>query len=517
MSPDRMPSPAKRFRLTRNFALLSAVVLLATAVGLSLFYRSWAVEQMEAEAEQSNVSVARLLSNSLLNWDADILARLGAYSPGELPGKSEMADLATHIGALVRHAPIIKVKIYDLDGRTLFSTDHREIGEDEDDDDGVVAAAKGVVASELVHANTMDAFEGQISDRDIISSYVPIRANAGRALSVSGGASGGQGAAGQGKAADIIGVFEVYSDVTTFVAAINRFTVWLIAITVGGALVINLFLVLIVGRGDRLLQRQHERSLELARTATQADERNKAKTEFLANMSHELRTPLNAIIGFSDLMLKQTFGPLGDARYDGYVSDIYEAGGQLLGTVDNILDLTKIELGRMELHSSDVRPADVVNDVIRSVAPFASAHEVGIRSELPDDLPVLVTDPGKLRKCLVNLMSNAVKFSPSRGTVILSCRRLEAGWCQFAVIDHGIGMSAEEIPVALSAFRQVDGSLARKFEGAGLGLPLAKALGALLGGRLEIESAAGSGTTVTITLPAHPVPETLPPRAVAAV
>ncbi|HWT98742.1 MAG TPA: HAMP domain-containing sensor histidine kinase [Terriglobales bacterium] len=517
MSPDRMPSPAKRFRLTRNFALLSAVVLLATALGLSLFYRSWAVEQMEAEAEQSNVSVARLLANSLLNWDPDILARLGAYSPGDLPGKSEVADLAAHISALVRHAPIIKVKIYDLDGHTLFSTDHQEIGANEDDDDGVISAAKGIVASELVHANTIDAFEGQISDRDIISSYVPIRAHAGQAAPVSGGASGGQGASGQGKAANIIGVFEVYTDVTSFVAAINRFTVWLIAITVGGALVINLVLVLIVGRGDRLLQRQHERSLELARTAAQADERNKAKTEFLANMSHELRTPLNAIIGFSDLMLKQTFGPLGDVRYGGYVSDIHAAGGQLLGTVENILDLTKIELGRMELRSSDVRPADVVDEVFRSVAPLAAAHAVDIRSELPEDLPVLVTDPGKLRKCLVSLMSNAVKFSPSGGTVILSCCRLGGGWCQFAVIDRGIGMSPEEIPIALSPFRQVDGSLARKFDGAGLGLPLAKALSTLLGGRLEIESAAGSGTIVTIMLPVHPVSETLPARAAATV
>jgi signal transduction histidine kinase len=515
-----MPSTAKRFRLTRNFALLSAVVLLATALGLSLFYRSWAVEQMEAEAEQSNVSIARLLANSLLNWDPDVLARLGAYSPRELPGKSEVANLAAHISALVRRAPIIKVKIYDLDGHTLFSTDHGEIGEDEDDDDGVVGAAKGIVASELVHANTMDAFEGQISDRDIISSYVPIRANAGQATPAAANASQvneGQGASGQGKTGDIIGVFEVYTDVTSFVAAINRFTVWLIAITVGGAVVINLVLVLIVGRGDRLLQRQHERSLELVRSAAHADERNKAKTEFLANMSHELRTPLNAIIGFSDLMLKQTFGPLGDARYGGYVSDIHEAGGQLLGTVDNILDLAKIELGRMELHISDVRLADVVNEVVRSVAPFAAEHEVDIASELPEDLPVLVTDPGKLRKCLVNLMSNAVKFSPLGGTVILSCHRLEAGWCQFAVIDHGIGMSPEEIPVALSAFRQVDGSLARKFGGAGLGLPLAKALSALLGGRLEIESAAGSGTTVTVMLPAHPVPQALPVRAAAAV
>jgi len=487
MPRHRTLSPSKRFRLTRNFALLSALLLLATAVGLSLFYRSWAVEQMEAEAEQSNVSAARLLANSLLNWNPEILSRLGAYPPDQLAAQPEVFDLAAHIGALVRQAPIIKVKIYDLDGHTLFSTDRHEIGQDEDDDEGVVAAGKGVVASELVHANTMDAFEGQISDRDIISSYVPIHNVTGQGA----GSAGGM----------VIGVFEVYADVTAFVTAINRFTFWLITITVGVALIVNLVLVLIVGRGDRLLQRQHAQSLELVRNATRADEANKAKTEFLANMSHELRTPLNAIIGFSDLILKRTFGPLGDTRYGDYVGDIRNAGGQLLGTIDNILDLTKIELGRMPVHPADIRLAELTGEVVRIVEALATARQVAVKLEIGPDLPVVITDGGKLKKSLLNLLSNAVKFSPSGSTVILSCRQLDTALYQFAVIDQGIGMSAEEIPIALSPFRQVDGSLSRKFDGAGLGLPLAKDFCELLGGRFDIQSAPGSGTTVTITLP----------------
>lgn len=495
MSSDRTPSPPKRFRLTRNFALLSAIVLLATALGLSLLYRSWAVGQMVAEAEQANVTAARLLANSLLNWNADILSHLAALPPDQLATRPEVAELEGHIGALVRQASIIKVKIYNLDGHTLFSTARDEIGKDEDDDEGVAAAAKGVVASELVHANTLDAFEGRISDRDVISSYVPIRAVS------SQGIAGAEG--------PVIGVFEVYDDVTTFTAAINRFTYWLVWITVCSALLVNIVLILIVGRGDRLLQRQHERSLELARSVSRADAANRAKTEFLANMSHELRTPLNAIIGFSDLMLKQTFGALGDKRYTAYINDIRDAGQKLLETIDNMLDLMKIELGRMQVRTEDIRPKDLASEIVRMVEPTAKARQIVLRLDCDGNLPVLATDGPKLRKSLLSLLSNAIKFSPPGSPVILSCQP-DQGGCRFAVIDRGIGMSAEEIPIALSPFRQVDGSLSRKFEGTGLGLPLAKDLVELLGGRLEVTSLPGSGTTVTICLPQDQAPQVLP-------
>src|ERR1700743_717963 len=174
MLQEKASERPKRFRLTRNFAILSAIVLMATALGLSFFYRSWAVRQMEAEAEQANVTAARLLANSLWSWNPDILRRLSDVPPAKLAKQRQRAELAAHIDALVRQASILRVKIYDLDGHTLFSTDRSQIGEDEDDDDGVVSARKGVVASEMADAHTIDAFEGTVTDRDIISSYVPI-------------------------------------------------------------------------------------------------------------------------------------------------------------------------------------------------------------------------------------------------------------------------------------------------------------------------------------------------------
>lgn len=473
----------RRFRLTRNFAILSAIVLVATALGLSFFYRSWAVRQMEAEAEQANVTAARLLANSLWNRNPDILHLLSDVPPAQIAQQPELAELAAHIEAFVRQASILRIKIYSLDGHTLFSTDRSQIGEDEDDDDGVVSARKGIVASEMAHAHTVDAFEGTVTDRDIISSYVPIYDSGG----------------------NIVGVFEVYDDVTAFVAAINQFTYWLVGITVSVAILVNLVLILIVGRGDRLLQRQHDRSLELASNAYRADAANKAKSEFLANMSHELRTPLNAIIGFSDLILRKTFGPLGDSRYGDYLQDIRDAGQHLLDIINNILDLTKIELGRMSLQNHPTDPRELISDVERVLAPALKERQIALQLDLAESLPVLTVDGGKLKQALLNLLSNAIKFSPDGGPVTLSCRLDKPDLYRFAVTDRGIGMAAADIPIALQPFGQIDSSLARKFEGTGLGLPLAKHFCELMGGQLEIDSELGQGTTVMIVIPDAPL------------
>jgi len=470
----------KRFRLTRHFAILSAIVLVVMALGLSFFYRSWAVRQMEAEAEQSNVTAARLLANSLWNQHADILQLLSALPPEQLRGRSEVELLNQDVKTLVKKAPIIKVKIYDLEGHTLFSTDPRQIGQDKSDDDGVISARNGKVASEMAHAHTVDAFEGAVTDRDIISSYVPIY-----------GAKEGK----------IVGVFEVYDDVTAFMRAIDRFTYWLIGLTVAAFAIANGVLILIVGHGDRLLQRQHERSLELTRNVARAEAASKAKSQFLANMSHELRTPLNAIIGFSELIQHKTFGPLGDARYSTYIDDIHAAGRHLLTIINNILDLTKIELGRMPLQNSRTDPATLVREVARMVDPSAQSRKIALQLEVAPLLPIFTTDAAKLRQCLINLLSNAIKFSPDGSTIRLSCRQTETGLYRFEVADQGIGMSSDDIPIALAPFGQIDSSLSRKFEGTGLGLPLAQRFSELMGGVLSIASEPGQGTTVTITLP----------------
>jgi signal transduction histidine kinase len=241
------------------------------------------------------------------------------------------------------------------------------------------------------------------------------------------------------------------------------------------------------------------RSLILARDA--ADAANRAKSSFLAAMSHELRTPLNAVIGFSELMAMETFGPLGNKRYQDYSKDIHGSGVHLLALINDILDLSRIDAGEGVLEEADADPAELVSQSLRLVSPQAATAGVALRAELAPDLPRIHVDKRRLKQTLINLLGNAVKFTPAKGSVVVKVSR-RAGGIDFVVTDTGIGIAARDIPRALERFGQVDSTLARKYEGAGLGLPIAKQLTEMHGGTLTLESAVDIGTTVTIALPA---------------
>ena len=228
-------------------------------------------------------------------------------------------------------------------------------------------------------------------------------------------------------------------------------------------------------------------------------EASKAKSDFLARVSHELRTPLNAIIGFSELIRDGVVAPL-DQRYREYGGDINSAGRHLLTIINEILDISKIEDGQLELREESVSIADVVEECRRIVAVMAEATGVFLTIEAPKTLPRLRADKIRLRQILLNVMSNAVKFTPAAGHVSVSAS-IQGDGVELVVRDTGIGMRPEDIPIALEPFRQIDGTLSRRFEGTGLGLPLAKALVDLHGGSLEIQSALAKGTTVRIHLP----------------
>jgi PAS domain S-box-containing protein len=246
-------------------------------------------------------------------------------------------------------------------------------------------------------------------------------------------------------------------------------------------------------------QKRIEEQILQARDAAEAVSR--AKSDLLANMSHELRTPLNAIIGFSQIMREELFGPLGNARYHGYVGDVLESARHLLAVINDILDLAKIEANSLSLKEKAVHPDDVVASALRLVRP--RADEAGIGLDFDERAPgiAVMADETALKRVLVNLLTNAVKFSETGTRVAVCCRPTPEGGLAMAVIDHGIGMAPEEIPIALTPFQQVDIGLRRKYEGTGLGLPIAKELIELHGGELRIESARGVGTTVTMLLP----------------
>jgi signal transduction histidine kinase len=218
-------------------------------------------------------------------------------------------------------------------------------------------------------------------------------------------------------------------------------------------------------------------------------------------MSHELRTPLNAIIGFSEVMDKQLFGSLGNPRYERYVSDIHCSGGHLLELINEILDVARIEAGHYRITEEPIALPDLIDYCISMIGTRAEQGGIQISTVLEEQGLGLRADSRALRQILINLLSNAVKFTPPGGRVEVTVRRDQEGGVAISIADTGIGMAAEDIPRALQPFGQLDTSLSRIREGAGLGLPLAKMLTELHNASLRIQSAPGQGTTITLRFP----------------
>jgi signal transduction histidine kinase len=244
--------------------------------------------------------------------------------------------------------------------------------------------------------------------------------------------------------------------------------------------------------------RRNQEILIAAKDAAEAA--NRAKSEFLANMSHELRTPLNAIIGFSTIMHKGTFGKLNE-RYAEYAGMVCDSGTHLLAIINDILDLAKAESNKLELREEDVDIARVVALSSTIVREMADKAGVDYDVTLAEVLPHVRADSTRLRQILINLLGNAVKFTPSGGKVSLSAEATPDGGLQFRIADTGIGIPKDKIDVAMSPFGQVDGSLSRKYDGTGLGLPLTKRLVEMHGGTFDLSSEPGRGTIVTVRLP----------------
>jgi signal transduction histidine kinase len=242
---------------------------------------------------------------------------------------------------------------------------------------------------------------------------------------------------------------------------------------------------------------------ELMASKESAEAANRARSQFLAHMSHELRTPLHAIIGFSELIQDQAPTKPGSPPIAGYAADIWSSGRHLLELINAILDISKVESGTATLTETVFPVADIARNSMVSVRAQAEARNIRIDVRLPETTMRVLADRTRLLQVLINLLSNAVKFTPDNGGIVLCVAESDAGELVFSVSDNGIGMTEAEIEIALEPFGQVDNTLSRSFEGTGLGLPLARKLTELHGGRLELTSEKGRGTTARVILPAE--------------
>lgn len=483
--------------LTGRVALICGAVIVAAGIALYYGGRQNSSSDLQTMAERNNVALTKAFANAIWPRYAEFLTSATSMETATLRDHPTTAQLRADTVKQMQGLAVLKVKIYDLGGLTVFSTQASQIGDDKSKNAGFLAAKGGHIVSELSHRDTFSAFEQEIVNRDVLASYIPIIVGAGQDNRVEG-------------------VFEVYYDLTELLARVQQSSnrqALIVFLTLG---VLYLLLLTLIFQRDRVVARQHRENLALAAEAAAASEENRMKSEFLANMSHELRTPLNAILGFSDSMRSEIFGPLGVDRYRVYLNDIWDSGQHLLGIVDDVLDMSKIEVGTQELEPVELRLEDVFDHCTRLMTPACDQKAISLATSCPAGGIRFDADERRVNQIMLNVVSNAVKFSPECSTIELSGEIMEDGSLVIAVRDHGCGIAEEDIETVFKPFGQVAGTYARSHGGTGLGLPISKSFAELHGGTLKIASVPGEGTKVMILFPPERVKAAAPENTEAA-
>ena len=261
-------------------------------------------------------------------------------------------------------------------------------------------------------------------------------------------------------------------------------------------------------RAIRYAQERMRLESDLRQSRLAAERANQAKSVFLANMSHELRSPLNAILGFAEIIMSEMMGPIGTPRYREYAADIHSSGAHLLELINDVLDVSKIEAGKWTLNPEPLDLRTLAAKCLTLVEGRAKDGGLALTADIAADLPPLVADQRATKQCLLNLLTNAVKFTPEGGTVGILARTTPDS-ILLTVKDSGIGIPASEMPRLLHPFEQVESAMTRKLTGTGLGLSLTKSLVEMHGGSLSIDSREGAGTEVTLAFPRRPAATTL--------
>lgn len=456
-----------------------------------------ASDDLKSIVENGNISLAQGFTNSVWKPYNAHIELFKSKSPSERQIDENFTAFSRAAFKYFEDIPIARVTIYGSDFKPIINTDQSHVGVPEtgseiDNATVFMESVKGGISSRILPDTAYKSANGRIQKATLIQTIFPIKSDS------------YVGVVANNPAPQIEGYIEVLYDITPQWHQLYIFQL------VGTAGIIIIFLILLAALyytskyAESIISAKHEENLELIAAKARAEAESHEKSQFLANVSHELRTPLNAIIGFSEIMKNETYGPVGSEQYQEYVRDINTSGSHLLSLINDILDFSKAEAGKLEMESGDLDLRKLLKSSLRFVMPRAEEAGVELIEEIPAENIVLYSDAKRLKQVILNLLSNAVKFTPSGGKVTLSARYGITGTTMIIEVkDTGIGMAPKDISKALSPFGQIDSELSRKYEGTGLGLPLTKKLVELMGGRFDIKSEIGYGTSIIIELPVN--------------
>ena len=444
-------------KLLLMFFAISCGALVAAWVGMRVVI----TEAIEDEARQTAAQWAQVFEKELVHHHVDVHRLLSGQEP--LPTDAHLVEIANSIENVFRY------RILDADGVTRLGTAEADIGTRTSD-----PTFANVVASGQPHAEIERGQEFGPERRLVGEAYVPILRD-GRT----------------------VGAVEVYVDMTDRANAVEGLGN---TVLIGLASLLAVMGVLKSLCAWRSLRERRRTEAALLRAKIEAEMANQAKSEFLAGMSHELRTPLNSIIGFSEIIATNGMGPVGNARYVEYAGHIHESGQFLLELVNDILDLSKIAAGKATIREQELDLESLVGGCLVMVEQTAAGNRVTLEARLPP--ATIYADELKLRQILINLLANAVRFTPAGGTVTLTARPDDSGGLILTIADTGVGIAHKDMAKVLEPFGQANNAPGVTSNGTGLGLPLAKAFAELHGAEFSLASEVGVGTTVTIRFPA---------------
>ncbi len=540
------------FSYLRYFFGTSIVIILIGAVLFGWYYRVTSDHIIKSSIEQNNIAIAKSFRNTVWNAKSGLRQRQDDGSDkdmsyGEMLNKffikniddkklsgepgdyTEFTPFGEKTRELIKDIEVVQFNIYTPQGNKLLSANPFKVlksseegfyaisGFDNSKLSPSAIAANSKPESEIIHnaIYTTPSPLGKKVKGVLVRTLIPLKAedSPDNVIILSDPEHPTEQNAQNNNLKSEV-VLEIFFDVTSNSRTLGIFQYFSTGFIIVIFTLLYVTLVYTSRHAEKIIEKQHETNIDLAAAKASAESENQQKSQFLGNISHELRTPLNAIIGFSEIIRDEVMGPLVNEQYKNYIRDIHSSGVYLLSLINDILDYSKAEAGKLDIEYEEIDLTKLILSSLRLQEPRAKTAEVELAKELPQEHLLVRSDAKRLRQILLNVLSNAVKFTPAGGQVKISAwRNLQDHQnLSIEVKDTGIGIAPKDIAKALSPFGQVDSELSRKYEGTGLGLPLTKKFIELLGGQLKLTSEINKGTIVTIILPINNDPKSLPPQ-----